>query len=57
MEKKAPHIVIIETERLLLREWAEADIAPFAEINRNERVMEYFRCSIFTLLIISDHSF
>lgn len=42
MEKKAPHIVIIETERLLLREWAEADMAPFAEINRNERVMEYF---------------
>lgn len=33
---------MIETERLILREWGEEDIAPFAEINRDPAVMEFF---------------
>lgn len=33
---------MIETERLVLREWSETDILPFAEINRDEEVMKYF---------------
>ena len=33
---------MIETSRLILRQWTENDIAPFAAINRNEQVMEYF---------------
>ena len=32
----------IETPRLLLREWEEADVAPFARMNADPRVMEYF---------------
>lgn len=33
---------MIDTERLLLREWTEEDIVPFAAINRSEKVMKYF---------------
>lgn len=33
---------IIETERLLLREWTRHDIAPFAAINTHKEVMAYF---------------
>ena len=33
---------MIDTERLLLREWVEEDIVPFAAINRSEKVMKYF---------------
>lgn len=32
----------LETERLYLRQWTEADKAPFAKLNADERVMEFF---------------
>jgi RimJ/RimL family protein N-acetyltransferase len=32
----------LETERLLLRQWREADKEPFFRMNANPRVMEYF---------------
>ncbi len=32
----------IETERLLLRPWRDADLEPFAALNADPRVMEYF---------------
>jgi RimJ/RimL family protein N-acetyltransferase len=32
----------IETERLLLRDWTEADLDPFAAINADPRVMEFY---------------
>ena len=32
----------IETERLYLRQWQASDFAPFAEMNANPKVMEYF---------------
>ena len=32
----------IETPRLILRDWREEDVAPFARINSDEQVMEYF---------------
>ncbi|MFZ1979195.1 MAG: GNAT family N-acetyltransferase [Bacteroidota bacterium] len=33
---------LIETERLVLRTWQESDIIPFAEMNRDPEVMEFF---------------
>lgn len=33
---------IIKTERLILRPWREADLAPFAKMNADPRVREYF---------------
>ena len=35
-------MVYIETPRLLLRGWKEEDFVPFAEMNRNPSVMEFF---------------
>jgi len=32
----------LETDRLRLRQWREADYGPFAEMNADPRVMEYF---------------
>ncbi|PZO21880.1 MAG: GNAT family N-acetyltransferase [Leptolyngbya foveolarum] len=32
----------LETERLRLRQWTEADKAPFARLNASKQVMEYF---------------
>ncbi len=32
----------IQTERLLLRQWREEDLEPFAALNADPRVMEYF---------------
>ncbi len=32
----------LKTERLILRPWREEDLEPFAEMNRDTRVMEYF---------------
>jgi 3-dehydroquinate dehydratase/shikimate dehydrogenase len=32
----------VTTERLLLRQWREEDLAPFAKLNADPRVMEYF---------------
>ena len=34
--------VYIETERLVLRDWREEDAAPFATMNADPRVMEFF---------------
>jgi RimJ/RimL family protein N-acetyltransferase len=34
--------VTIETSRLLLRQWREEDLAPFAALNRDPEVMRYF---------------
>ena len=36
-EQSAP-----ETPRLLLRQWRDADYAPFAALNADPRVREYF---------------
>ena len=33
---------IIQTERLILRQWREEDLKPFATLNADIRVMEYF---------------
>lgn len=33
---------MIETERLLLRQWSDEDIGPFADMNADPVVMEYF---------------
>lgn len=33
---------IIRTERLILRPWKEEDLIPFAALNADPRVMEYF---------------
>ena len=35
-------VAMIETERLLLRPWKDADREPFARINADPRVMEFF---------------
>ncbi|MBS0605145.1 MAG: GNAT family N-acetyltransferase [Verrucomicrobia bacterium] len=34
--------VVIKTKRLLLRPWKESDFKPFAELNADPRVMEFF---------------
>lgn len=35
-------MVYIKTPRLLLRDWTEEDILPFARMNSNKEVMEFF---------------
>lgn len=35
-------MIFIETERLILREWKPEDLAPFAAINQDPKVMECF---------------
>ncbi len=35
-------MIIIETQRLQLRDWRTEDILPFVEMNSNPRVMKYF---------------
>jgi RimJ/RimL family protein N-acetyltransferase len=35
-------LIEFDTDRLRLRQWIEADKAPFAMLNADERVMEYF---------------
>ena len=37
---------MLETERLILRRWKESDRAPFAEINADAKVMEYFPATL-----------
>jgi len=34
-------MMTLKTERLILREWNEADREPFAQMNADSRVMEY----------------
>jgi len=34
--------VVLETERLILRRWCEADVAPFGELNADPQVMRHF---------------
>ncbi len=34
--------VLIETPRLLLRQWRDGDLEPFARLNADHRVMEFF---------------
>jgi RimJ/RimL family protein N-acetyltransferase len=38
----AEQMKAIETERLLLRPWRDADLEPFADLNADVRVMEHF---------------
>ena len=33
---------VIQTERLILRPWRDADLEPFAALNADPRVMEFF---------------
>ncbi len=35
-------MIYIETPRLLLRDWKEEDLVPFAKMNCNPHVMKYF---------------
>lgn len=35
-------VLQIRTERLILRQWESGDLAPFAALNADPRVMEYF---------------
>ncbi|MCK8487546.1 GNAT family N-acetyltransferase [Paenibacillus sp. MBLB2552] len=35
-------MIYIETTRLHLRDWKEADLAPFRQLNSDEQVMRYF---------------
>ncbi len=37
---------ILQTKRLILRPWKEEDLIPFAKINADPRVMEYFLSSL-----------
>jgi len=34
--------IYLETERLILRDWQEEDFTPFAAMNQDPHVMEYF---------------
>lgn len=40
--KNIEHPPIIQTDRLILRQWASADLEPFANMNADPRVREYF---------------
>ncbi|MEW8086145.1 MAG: GNAT family N-acetyltransferase, partial [Candidatus Thiodiazotropha endolucinida] len=33
---------VLETDRLILRQWRDEDYIPFARINADPRVMEFF---------------
>jgi RimJ/RimL family protein N-acetyltransferase len=37
-----PAPIEIETARLLLRQWKQADFQPFARLNADPKVMEFF---------------
>lgn len=37
---------MIETERLILRDWRDADLAPFAALNADPEVMEHFPATL-----------
>jgi RimJ/RimL family protein N-acetyltransferase len=40
--KNVEHPPIIRTNRLLLRQWSNADLEPFACMNADPKVREYF---------------
>lgn len=40
--KNTNYPLIIQTDRLVLRQWNNTDFEPFAAINADPRVMEYF---------------
>ena len=40
--QKIPSLIEFDTERLRLRQWCEEDRAPFAQLNSDPRVMEFF---------------
>ena len=40
--KNIEHPPIIRTDRLVLRQWSSADLEPFASLNADPRVREYF---------------
>lgn len=37
---------IIQTERLILRQWCGEDLEPFAVLNADPQVMEYFPATL-----------
>lgn len=37
-----PEVVVLKTERVVLRDWREADLAPFAALNADPVVMTHF---------------
>jgi RimJ/RimL family protein N-acetyltransferase len=39
-------VIIVETERLILRRWTAADREPFARMNADPRVMEFFPAAL-----------
>lgn len=39
-------LVVIETPRLILRRWVESDLEPFAAMNADPRVMEYYPATL-----------
>lgn len=39
-------VIEVETERLWLRQWVPADKAPFATLNADKRVMEFFPATL-----------
>lgn len=41
-----PQKSIIQTDRLILRQWCEEDLEPFATLNADLRVMEYFPATL-----------
>jgi RimJ/RimL family protein N-acetyltransferase len=38
--------MVIETDRLILREWQPSDLVPFADLNSDPRVMEFFPATL-----------
>lgn len=38
--------MVIETDRLILRRWQSTDVEPFASLNADPRVMEFFPASL-----------
>ena len=39
-------MIHLETERLLLRDWCDSDLDPFAALNADRRVMEFFPATL-----------
>ncbi|NGX26589.1 MAG: hypothetical protein K940chlam6_00514, partial [Chlamydiae bacterium] len=35
-------MLILRTKRLILRQWCESDLFPFAEFNADPKVMEFY---------------